>query len=210
MSHAIRTIIFDLSEVLISGLCGIEESLSVQVQNSPPEVLAALGGDLLVALCRGEISEDAFLTSVLSNTGWAISAEDLKLAIRSNFARKMDGMDKLLEQLAIEYELVLLSDHGKEWVQHIHEIHPHLQIFRTRLYSFDLGQTKREPSTFQRVLASINRAADECIFIDDNIANVECARSVGIQAFRFSNAETLVRDLQVSSILKTIGKESAN
>src|SRR5437016_4132540 len=113
MSRAIKTIIFDLSEVLISGLCGIEKSLSAQVQNSPPEVLTALGGDLLLSLCRGEISEDAFLKSVLLNTGWAISAEDLKLAIRNNFARKVDGMDKLLEQLAVEYELVLLSDHGK-------------------------------------------------------------------------------------------------
>src|SRR5205085_2644754 len=108
---------------------------------------SALGGEPLMRLCRGEISEEFFLNSVISNTGWAISVAELKMAIRENFGREVIGMKKVLERLAIDYEMVLLSDHAKEWVEHIHEIHPHLQMFQSRHYSFELGQTKREPST---------------------------------------------------------------
>src|SRR2546423_410848 len=120
MAQAIKTIIFDLSEVLISGLCGIEGPLSERVRTPPAEILAAFGGDLLQSLCRGEISEDVFLRAVLSNTAWPISADELKQAIRVNFRRKVRGMEELLGQLAAKYELVLLSDHGKEWIEHIH------------------------------------------------------------------------------------------
>ena len=200
MSPAIKTIIFDLSEVLIAGLCGVEETLSPLVGSPPAEVLSALGGDLLVQLFQGEISEDTFLKSVITSRGWNISVAELKLSARANFSRKVAGMENLLERLTAQYELVLLSDHAKEWVQHIHEIHPHLQIFRTRIYSFELGQTKREPSTFQRLLELINRRGDECVFIDDNPGNVERARSAGIRAFHFTDAKTLLGDLRSASL----------
>jgi putative hydrolase of the HAD superfamily len=201
MSLAIKTIIFDLSEVLIAGLCGVEETLALRLGSPPPEVLSAFGGDLLVQLCRGEISEDVFLKSVIATNGWNISMDELKQSIRANFRRKVPGMENLLERLAAQYELVLLSDHAKEWVQHIHEIHPHLQIFRARIYSFEFGQTKNEPSTFQRLLELIHRRGDECVFVDDNLGNIECARSAGIQAFHFTNAETLLNDLRKESLL---------
>ena len=199
----IKTIIFDLSEVLISGLCGVEESLAPRLGSSPTEVLSALGGDLLIQLCRGELSEDAYLESVISNRGWVISVDELKQLIRANFSRKVADMENLLERLAAHYELVLLSDHAKEWVEHIHGLHPNLRIFPTQVYSFQTGQTKREPSTFHQLLESINRRSDECVFIDDSIGNIESARSVGIKAFQFTDAKTLVLDLQRAALFCT-------
>ena len=44
------TIIFDLSEVLISGLLGIERPLSEELQILEEKVLPAFGGGLLEAL----------------------------------------------------------------------------------------------------------------------------------------------------------------
>jgi putative hydrolase of the HAD superfamily len=197
----IKTIIFDLSEVLISGLCGVEVALSQRLGSSPLEILSALGGDLLRQLCRGEISEDVFLKSVITNNDWSVSLVELKQSIRDNFNRKVAGMENFLNHLTVEYELVLLSDHAKEWILHIQKLHPELQIFQTQIYSFDLGQTKQDPSTFQRVLGMIDRRSDECVFIDDNFGNIERARSVGIQAFHFTDAKTLLADLQKALLL---------
>jgi putative hydrolase of the HAD superfamily len=203
MSATINTIIFDLSEVLISGLIGIEESMAPRLGVSSSEVLSAFGGEPLMQYCRGEISENTYLESVISKTGWSISVAELKQKIRTNFSRKVIGMEVLLERLARQYELVLLSDHGREWVQHIHELHPNLGLFHRRVYSFELGQTKQEASTFQRLLASINRRAEECAFVDDNIGNIERARSIGIHAFHFTDAKKLLHDLQAGSLLCT-------
>lgn len=201
MSFAIKTIIFDLSEVLISGLRGVEEAIALRLGSSPTEILPALGGDLLIQICRGELSEENYLKSVIASTGWNLSVDELKKLIRVNFSRKVAGMENLLEQLAAQYELVLLSDHAKEWMEHIHELHPHLGVFKTKVYSFQIGQTKREPSTFQRLLEIINRRSEECVFIDDSISNIESAQSRGIKAFRFTDAKTLSVDLQNASLL---------
>lgn len=69
----IRTIIFDLSEVLIPGLIGIEEPLSVRLQVASEEVLAAFGGRLLEDLCRGNLSEDVYLSRIVRAERWEIS-----------------------------------------------------------------------------------------------------------------------------------------
>lgn len=200
MSRQIKTIIFDLSEVLISGLCGVEDAIAARVGGSPADILSALGGEPLLSLCRGELTEDGYWNSVLAQAGWPMAAAELKQLSRVNFARKIDHMEDLLPVLAAHYELVLLSDHGREWVEHIRELHPHLGIFQRQIYSFQIRQTKREPSTFQRVLEMIQRRADECVFIDDSLGNVESARSVGLNAFQFTDARTLLVDLEAASV----------
>lgn len=201
MPSRVKTIIFDLSEVLISGLCGVEQKLSLRLAQPPAEILSALGGDRLQQICQGKISEDVFLKLAISDHGWKITTNELKQAIRENFRCKVAGMEELLQQLAAHYDLILLSDHAKEWVQYIHELHPHLQIFRQRIYSFETGRTKREPAAFEQLLESIQRRNDECVFIDDSSLNVECARKAGIRAFHFTNAAALLDDLRSAAII---------
>ena len=197
----IKTIIFDPSEVLISGLLGVEERLSVRLGQPPAKILSALGGDRLIQLFQGKLSEETFLDLAIREGCWKITLDELKQAIRSNFERKVAGMEGLLRRLAEQYELVLVSDHAKEWVQHIHELHPHLGIFPRRIYSFETGRVKQEPVTFERLLESIHRRSDECVFIDDNSVNVECARKNGIFAFQFTDAAALRNDLEGAGLL---------
>ncbi|HUJ43802.1 MAG TPA: HAD-IA family hydrolase, partial [Opitutaceae bacterium] len=81
------------------------------------------------------------------------------------------------------------------WAAYIHGIHPWLQIFKARFFSFELKQTKREPSTFQRVLAAIRRDPGQCLLIDDSAKNVMAAASIGLPAIRFTSARALAREL---------------
>ena len=57
----IQTIIFDLSEVLVVGLLGIERPLAVQLRVPELQVLRAFGGSRLERLFCGEITEDEYL-----------------------------------------------------------------------------------------------------------------------------------------------------
>jgi hypothetical protein len=52
------TFIFDLSEVLISGLVGIEKRLCHRLPASEDRILPCFGGPLLDELLLGNISED--------------------------------------------------------------------------------------------------------------------------------------------------------
>jgi len=191
----IRTVIFDLSEVLIAGLLGVEEALSPRLSLPPEAVLAAFGGDVLDEICRGEITEGQYLARILAREGWDIPEGELKQIIRLNFHRRIPGMDEILGGLATQCEVFLLSDHAREWAEYIQAKHSFLQIFKMRLFSFELRQVKKEPSTFTKVLHIIQRKPEDCLLIDDSPTNIASAASVGIKGIRFENAAQLSMNL---------------
>jgi len=190
-----RTIIFDLSEVLIAGLIGIEKPLARRLHLKPREILPVFETHGLDQLCRGRMTEDEYLAGILAATRWAISAAELKQVIRRNFRRRIAGMALLLRRLARHYELVLLSDHAAEWAAHIRRIHPWLRRFRRRFFSCELGQLKREQSTFRQVAAALGREPGDCLLIDDSARNVASAAAAGLRGIRFTTAAALSREL---------------
>ncbi|MBI5839117.1 MAG: HAD-IA family hydrolase [Chloroflexi bacterium] len=187
----LRTVIFDLSEVLISGLEGIEKPLSSRLQVPEESIMPAFRVHQLNELFCGVISEDAYISSVITHRQWKISSEDLKLTIRQNFHNRVPGMDTVLDRLAVSNEIILLSDHVKEWIAYIRLIHPFLAIFKKQFFSFELGHTKRETKSFDLVLNAIARKPEECLLIDDNPVNISIAKTLGIGTIQFTNANEL-------------------
>ncbi len=54
---------------------------------------------------------------------------------------------------------------------------------------------KPDPELFRRLLVKYELKAEECLFIDDNQANVDAAASLGIRSYRFLNPEQLRKDI---------------
>jgi FMN phosphatase YigB (HAD superfamily) len=192
----VKCIIFDLSEVLIAGLLGVERELSRELSLSQDAILACFGGAGFEQLLVGRISEDAYLEGLLAREKWPIGLASLKTAIRRNFCREVEGMVALLQKAASYRPVVLLSDHASEWVAYIQEVHPFMRLFQDMFFSFELKRTKEEPETFVQVLTLIALPAEECLFVDDNPANVRVARSVGIPGIRFASAGQLQKELR--------------
>lgn len=197
----IDTLIFDLSEVLIAGLVGIERPLSDLLQMDKKLILQAFSGQHLQDLCCGFLTEDDYIGQIFHEQGWNISPDEVKQIIRNNFHHRVPGMGALVEHLAKRYGLVLLSDHAQEWIGYIQGIHPVLDLFPVQIFSFQLGQIKRQPSTFEKVLEQIAHAPKQCLFIDDSPLNIDAAASVGIQGVRFTTANALVDELVSRSLL---------
>ena len=193
-------IIFDLSEVLILGLVGVEKYLSPILDFPENEILQCFGGKLLENICQGKISEDVYLEQIVENQKWQIQIGTLKTKIRENFHQEVEGSKAILAHLVNKYEVVLLSDHAKEWVVYIKIIHPFLGVFRRTFFSYELGKTKKEPETFKEVLKKMNYKAEECWLIDDSARNIEIADSVGINGIQFNNAGQLEEELISQSI----------
>jgi HAD superfamily hydrolase (TIGR01509 family) len=200
----ITTLIFDLSEVLIAGLIGIEKPLAEKLQTPEEVVLSAFGGKLLEDLCRGKISEKHYLTKIIELQGWNISIQTLKTLIRENLGRRIPGMVEILQQLKPQYQLILLSDHALEWVEYIRSIHPFLETFDAQIFSFENGRIKGELAAFRTLLTAIDRSPEECLLIDDNPGNIRTANSIGISGIPFTNA------IQLTDQLKEYGLSIAN
>jgi len=187
--------IFDLSEVLIAGLVGIEIPLAAFIDLPKDEILRSFAGQLLEDICCGKILEDVYLEQIIHNQKWDVSVGMLKDCIRTNFHHEIEGTTPIFRRLANKYDVVLLSDHAVEWVTYIQTIHPFIRKFKRTFSSYALGTTKKNPETFIKVLQTMSYKADECWLIDDSSRNIEVAASVGINGIHFQNAKQLNTEL---------------
>jgi putative hydrolase of the HAD superfamily len=63
--------------------------------------------------------------------------------------------------------------------------------FDRSFYSCDLGVAKPSVRFFDRVLTELQAQPEEAVFIDDSVANVSAARSLGIDAHRWQYGDSL-------------------
>ena len=195
------TLIFDLSEVLIYGLWGAEQGLAARLGLPEKRVVQELWIPWATSLFEGRLTEQQYLDEVIRKAGWqGVTAAEVGSYLRENFRRRVPGMQELIRRLAPRYELALLTDHAREWVEFIREQHPVLECFSHQFTSYELRHTKRERITFLTVLYKLGRQPGECVFVDDMATNVEVARSVGIHAIQFKDASQLTADLQALGI----------
>ena len=203
----IRLIISDLSEVLVSGLYGIEVELQPILGIPQNEILPCFGGNLLTTLFVGRITEDEYLSEIISERCWPITVEGLRETIRRNLLQSDNRAIALVTSLAEKMDVVILSDHAREWADFVRQNHPvaieaaFLKVFERQFYSYETGFTKSDPRAFTHVLRTMRVAAEESLFIDDRMPNVETALSVGLNTHHYTTVETLESYLVSREIL---------
>jgi 2-haloacid dehalogenase len=74
--------------------------------------------------------------------------------------------------------------------------HGFLGRFRDVVVSGHERMVKPDPAIYRLCLDRNGLRAAECVFVDDNAANVEGARAVGIDAIRFTGPEALAGELE--------------
>jgi HAD superfamily hydrolase (TIGR01509 family) len=193
-SFVISTIIFDLSEVLLHGLLGIEDYLyqqyGLKVENSVWKIQE------LEKFFHGQITEDEYWAAAIRHYGWTLTVGQLKAAVRQNF-QEIAGTREIIVALKKQgYTLGLLSIHAKEWVEDCEERFGYHQLFDTVMYSFEVAVSKPDKQAFHLILEKLQVKPDACLFIDDAIRNIESASEMGIHTIHFKNPVQLKQDLQ--------------
>ena len=98
------------------------------------------------------------------------------------------------------WTLYLLSNFSVEKFELIRGQHHFLEIFDEMIISGEYNLVKPDPAIFHLTLKRINRTAQECLFIDDSLANIETAKRIGFQAIHYQSPTQLVRELKNLSI----------
>ena len=121
--------------------------------------------------------------------------------VRQNLDTKVDGTIKIIDTLKEKYNLILLSDHVKEWVEYILSTNQELEIFKHQYFSYEYGMLKDDEGTFKYILEKEKIIPSETIFIDDSQDNIEMANREGIQGIVFQNAKQLEYELKKMQII---------
>lgn len=102
------------------------------------------------------------------------------------------GMYELLKGLkAAGHHLYGLSNWSTETFPLVRDRFPSLQLLEGMVVSGYEGIVKPDPAIYELLLRRYGLDARDCIFIDDNPANVAGAAAVGIRGIRFTSLSDL-------------------
>lgn len=99
------------------------------------------------------------------------------------------------------YSLSILTNSSAEKFELAKQKHPFLEeIFEDIIVSGEHKMVKPEADIYHLTLKRINKTAQECVFIDDSLPNVETARSLGMHAIHYQSPTQLNHELEKLSI----------
>lgn len=197
----IKTIIFDLAEVYLTGMKDVEFLLEPLLKIPADVIEKQLHDENLSELFNGKISEDEYWKKIIVKNNWRIDAKLLKEAVRNNF-KEIDGTRDIINELKQHgYKLGLLSVHTKEWIEYCEKRFDYHGLFDAIMYSFEVAISKPYIEAYKLLLVKMNAIPSESLFIDDDLENINSARQLGINTVQFQNADQLRSELQKMNIL---------
>jgi len=184
-------IVFDLGEVYIQGLVGVENHLTKILNIEKDEIWKALDSPMKIPYFKGLINEDEYLKDVIDKGKWLITLSKLKDTIRMNFTENVEVKEIIEELYNRQYSLGLLSVHGKEWIDFIRNKYDHEKYFDSIGYSFELHLLKDNIFLFKEYIRINKIDTSTSIFIDDQVSNLDIARRCGFKVHQFVDDKEL-------------------
>ena len=89
----------------------------------------------------------------------------------------------------------ILSNMGDSVREAIELTYDWIQGFDVRVWSYELKMAKPERAIYEYVLAKLDLPAEETLFLDDRVVNIEAAQDVGMKGIVFSDVERLRAEL---------------
>ena len=200
LDNKIKNIIFDLGGVIINlsvestlkkiaELSGFPGDKVLEIYHSSPEFLAYE---------KGEITNDQFRESLRSLFGVKSDDPQIDLCWNAMLGDIPAERIELLKELKKKYRTFLLSntnaihlDCFTNIVKKAHGLESLDPLFHKAYYSHLMGMRKPDAEIYEYVLKENGLKAEETIFLDDNLANLKGAASVGIQTFHVSHPDTI-------------------
>ena len=200
-----KNIIFDMSEVIITGIHGVEKDIESNfgILADEYEKRRLEVNSLFLDVMRGKITENEYMAIFLKDTGWKTTEEDIKRIIRNYLGRPIAGTKEIIQKLknTNKYNLILLSDYPAEWKEEVLKKREELQIFNKKYFSCDFGLVKADLECFEYMIKDSKINPKETIFIDDYKNNIENAEKLGIKGILFKNEEQLEKELNILEII---------
>lgn len=191
----IKTIIFDFGNVFIN--LDLEGAMKNALELFEVETLSEEMLAFNSFYEQGLISTDEFIGFYLENFpkltkeqivgAWNFMLKDFPKH-RLEFLKELKASSK--------YKLILLSNTNE---LHINWIKEHVSFFEDFKACFDAFYLSHEihlvkPNTdiFEFVLNENNLKANACVFVDDNLDNINTAKSLGIKTWHINQTEDVI------------------
>lgn len=99
-----------------------------------------------------------------------------------------------------EHKLLALTNWSAETFPVARERYDFLQLFEGIVVSGEENMKKPDPAIYKLILDRYNCTAEECVFLDDNLRNIDAAAEMGINAIHFKDAASAIEILEEHGI----------
>ncbi|HYI11048.1 MAG TPA: HAD family phosphatase [Thermoanaerobaculia bacterium] len=151
---------------------------------------------------RGAVSFWEFYDFICEKTGYRGSIRDFHNVWSDFFDGPLPGVEDLLESIRAKYRVAFLSNSN--------EVHSELiptkfaTLFQKDdrfVFSHRFKVAKPDPEIFRRALEIVGALPQNVVFVDDLLENVLAAKTVGMQAYQFIDADKLRKELVRDGLL---------
>ena len=101
---------------------------------------------------------------------------------------------RIAKSLQGKYKLAILSDQMQFKINHIKQNYD-LSFFDVVLFSSEMGVQKPAEEAFQMTVTALQELPEHCLFIDDNLDNVQAAQKLGLKTVHCTNVEILENEI---------------
>ncbi len=196
---ALRAVVFDYGMVLTGKPDAEAHDAMVRITGLPVAEFERLYWADRQAYDEGALTGVMFWQKLLREGGLTLPASaidelnawDARMWTTEN--PRMVAWQARLKQRGLK--TAILSNMGDAVLESITRAYAWIANFDVRVWSFQLRMAKPAPAIYRYTLDKLGIAAEEALFIDDRLENVEAAQALRMQAVQFSTVEQLRQDL---------------
>lgn len=203
----VKNIILDLGGVIMSLDVPktIKAFTELGIKNIVNNTGHAYQHSFFYELEEGKISEDTFLNSLRNLSDRKLDNLEIITAWNEMILDMPKERIDFLLNLKSKYNIFLLSNtnsiHQKKYLDEFKDYYQieFNDIFKKAYYSHEIGIRKPDVEVFNFILNDSSLKAEETLFMDDAISNIESAQKAGIQTFH-------VQDYNIYDVFELLNK----
>ncbi len=203
-----KAIIFDLGNVLLPiDLDKTYSAFSAYSSFNKEDICSIINDNQLwVPYESGKQSDSEFREFLRSRLDLTISDLEFDEAFSALLLKFHEGVYDWLASLQSRYHLILLSNTSSIHAERFTKVslgplgQNLFSLFNHVYYSFEMGLVKPDPAIYHRVLSEQSFSPSEVLFFDDNLANINSAKSIGIDSYLIDPNRNFI---QIQEILDT-------
>ncbi len=192
----IKALIWDMEGVLMLTDENDISSTVAKALNAPYEKVREIYfSDTNDKVDLGEITMEQFYEYVLDTL--QISRDKKHLLEEVFYERAYIDKDllKQIVEMSREYKIGLLSNYSNDLRPRIEKEWAIGSVFDEIIISCEVGMIKPDSAIFNLMLDRLDVKADESVFIDDRIKNIDGAKKIGLHTIFFTSREQALEEL---------------
>lgn len=198
----IKHIIFDLGNVIVTVHPErAMESFAKQSRISQSKIRHFYLSDLHLDFMRGRYSPDEFYQKMSAQYEFRLSMDDFFSIWNQVIGEPKEGIVQIIDQLASGFILSICSNTDASHWNYCQRRYSFLQRFQNYFLSFEMKVYKPNLEIFEMLLSELKAAGEECVFIDDTLANIEAARLFSIRGIHAEEPAKILEELQRLELL---------